>query len=197
MDCSPPGSSVHGILQARILEWVAISYFCRQLRQWLFKRYGFPFQLHGLIVCLQINYLPSLGPRFHQSIEEAERPWRFFKIPTGGCSFSLIHACCMLSHFNSVQFSSVAQSCLTPWTAASQFMTSPWPTPRACSNSCPSSWMGAIQASHSLSSYSPAFHLSRHQGLFKWVSSSHQMTKVLELQIQHQSFQWIFRTDFL
>ena len=26
MDCSPPGSSVHGILQARILEWVAISY---------------------------------------------------------------------------------------------------------------------------------------------------------------------------
>ena len=35
------------------------------------------------------------------------------------------------------------------------------------------------------------------QGLFQWVSSSHQVAKVLELQLQHQSFQWIFRTDFL
>ena len=34
-------------------------------------------------------------------------------------------------------------------------------------------------------------------GLFQWVSSSHQVAKVLEFQIQHQSFQWIFRTDFL
>ena len=43
----------------------------------------------------------------------------------------------------------------------------------------------------------PAFSLSKHQGLFKWVSSSHQVAKVLEFQLQHQSFQWIFRTDFL
>ena len=55
-----------------------------------------------------------------------------------------------------------------------------------------------IQPSHLLSSPSPpAFTLSQHQGLFKWVSSSHQVTKGLELQLQHQSFQWIFRTDFL
>ena len=40
-----------------------------------------------------------------------------------------------------------------------------------------------------------AFNLSQHQGLFQWVSSSHQVAKVLEL--QHQSFQWIFRADFL
>ena len=54
----------------------------------------------------------------------------------------------------------------------------------------------AIQPSHALSSPSPpAFNLSQHQGLFKWVSSSHQVAKVLEF--QHQSFQWIFRTDFL
>ena len=33
--------------------------------------------------------------------------------------------------------------------------------------------------------------------LFQWVSSSHQVAKLLELQLQHQSFQWIFRTDFL
>ena len=39
----------------------------------------------------------------------------------------------------------------------------------------------------------PAFNLSQHQGLFPWVKSSHQVAKVLELQLQHQSFQWIFR----
>ena len=56
----------------------------------------------------------------------------------------------------------------------------------------------ATQSSHPLSSPSPsAFNLSQHQGLFKWVNSSHQVAKVLEFQLQHQSFQWIFRTDFL
>ena len=61
-------------------------------------------------------------------------------------------------------------------------------SPRACSNSCPQSRC-AIQPSHPLSSPSPpALNLSQHQGLFQWVSSSHQVVKVLELQLQHQSF---------
>ena len=55
----------------------------------------------------------------------------------------------------------------------------------------------AIQPSHPLSSPSPAFNLSLHQGLFQWASSLNQVAKVLEFQLQHQSFQWIFRTDFL
>ena len=55
----------------------------------------------------------------------------------------------------------------------------------------------AIQPSHPLSSPSPpAFSLSQNQGLFQWVSSSHQVAKVLEFQLQHQSFQWIFRIDW-
>ena len=60
-------------------------------------------------------------------------------------------------------------------------------------------WVGdAIQPSHPLSSPSPpTFNLSQHQGLFQWVSSSHQVAKVLEFQLQHQSFQWICRTDIL
>ena len=60
-------------------------------------------------------------------------------------------------------------------------------------------WIGdIIQPSYHLSSPSPpSFNLSQHQGLFKWVSSSHQVAKVLEVQLQHQSFQRIFRTDFL
>ena len=56
----------------------------------------------------------------------------------------------------------------------------------------------AIQTSRLLwSSSPPAFHLSHCQGLLRWVSSSHQVAKVLELQLQHQSFWWIFRTALL
>ena len=59
-------------------------------------------------------------------------------------------------------------------------------------------WVGdAIQPSHPLSSPSPTFNHSQHQGLFQWVSSSHQVAKVLELQLQHLSFQWTFKIDFL
>ena len=60
-------------------------------------------------------------------------------------------------------------------------------------------WVGdAIQPFHPLSSpSSPAFNLFQHQGLFKWVSSLHQVAKVLEFQLQHKSFQWISRTDLL
>ena len=55
----------------------------------------------------------------------------------------------------------------------------------------------AIQPSHPLSSPSPVFNLSQHQGLFQWVSSLHQVVKGLELQLKHQFFQWILKTDFL
>ena len=56
----------------------------------------------------------------------------------------------------------------------------------------------AIQPSHPLSSPSPStFNLSQFQGLFQRVSSSHHVAKLLEFQLQHQSFQWIFRTHFL
>ena len=48
----------------------------------------------------------------------------------------------------------------------------------------------AIQPSHPLLSPSPAFYLSQHQDLLKWISSSYQVAKVLEFQLQHQSFQW-------
>ena len=43
----------------------------------------------------------------------------------------------------------------------------------------------------------PAFNLSQHQGLFQWAGSWQQVAKVLELQLHHQSSQWIFRVDFL
>ena len=56
----------------------------------------------------------------------------------------------------------------------------------------------AIQPSHPLSShFPPTLDLSQHQGLFRWISSLHQVAKVLEFQLQHQSFQWTPRSDLL
>ena len=70
---------------------------------------------------------------------------------------------------------------------------SPW----IFSNSCPSSQC-AIQPFHLLSPPSSlAFNLSQHRGLFQWVNSLHQVAKILELQLQHQPFQWILRVNLV
>ena len=155
MHCSPLGSCVHGILQARILEWVAISFSRGSSRP--------RDQTH--ISCLADAFFTAEPPG---------KP--------------------------SVQFSLVAQSCPTLC------------NPMDCSTpGLPVHHQlleftqthvhrvgDAIEPSHPLSSPSPpAFNLSQHQGLFQWVSSSHQMVKVLEFQLQHQSFQQTPRTDLL
>ena len=109
---------------------------------------------------------------------------------TGSCSDGLGYA----------QFSSVTQSCLTLCDPMDSHKTS-FPVhhqfPELAQTHVP--WVSdAIQPSYPLSSPSPlAFNLSQHQGLFQWVSSSHEVAKVVEFQLQHQSFQWIFRTGFL
>ena len=100
----------------------------------------------------------------------------------------------------SVQFSSVAQSCLTlcdPMNCSTPGLPVHHQLPEFTQTHV--HWVGdAIQPSHPLASPSPpALNLSQHQGLFKWVSSSYQVVKVLEFQLQHQSFQWTPRTDLL
>ena len=104
------------------------------------------------------------------------------------------------SDLSSVQFSSVAQSCLTlcdPMDHSTPGLPVHHQFPEFTQTHV--HWVGdAIQPSHPLSSPSPpAFNLSQHQGLFQWVSSSHQVAKVLKFQLQHQSFQWTLRTDLL
>ena len=101
-----------------------------------------------------------------------------------------------------IPFSSVTQSCLTlgdPVDCSTPGLPVHYQLPELTQTHV--HWVSdAIQPSHPLLSPSlPAFNLSQHQGLLKWVSSSHQVAKVLEFQfqLQHQSFQWIFRTDFL
>ena len=97
------------------------------------------------------------------------------------------------------QFSSVAQLCLTLCNPI-DCSTSGFSVHHQLSEFTQTHvhWVSdAVQPSHLLSSPSPpAFNLSQHQGI-QWVSSSHQVAKVLEFQLQHQSFQCIFRTDFL
>ena len=92
----------------------------------------------------------------------------------------------------SVQFSSAAQSCLI-LCSPMHCSTSGFPVHHQLLEFVQTHihQVGdAIQPSQPLTSPSPsAFNLSQHQGIFKWVSSLHQVAKVLELQLQHQSFQ--------
>ena len=98
--------------------------------------------------------------------------------------------------FSSVQLLSRVRRFVTPWTAA-----------RQASLSIANSW--SLLKLMSIESVMPSNHLilccpllllppnpSQHQSLFQWVSSSHQVAKVLELQLQHQSFQWIVSFQF-
>ena len=101
-----------------------------------------------------------------------------------------------MSH--SVQFSrSVMSDSLQPQGPQHTRPPCPSPTPGAHPNYV-HRVDDAIQPSHPLSSPSPpAPNPSQHQGLFQWVNSSHEVAKVLEFQLQHQSFQWTPRTDLL
>ena len=105
--------------------------------------------------------------------------------------------CFHSSSVSSVQLFSCVQLLATPWTAACQAFPVHHQLPELAQTHV--HWVGdAIEPSHPLSSPAPpAFNLSQHQSLFKWVTSLHQVAKVLELPLQYQSFQWIFRTDFL
>ena len=104
------------------------------------------------------------------------------------------------SLITTIQFSSVTQSCITLCNPREHSMPG-FPVHHQLLGFTQNHvhWLSdAIQSSHPLSSPSPpTFNLSQHQGLFKWVSSWHEVAKVLEFQLQHQSLQWIFRTDLL
>ena len=118
---------------------------------------------------------------WHTVEDNVWHPSKGTKLGTGWC-------------FSSVQLLSHVWLIACPWTAAHQASLS-------ITNS------QSLLKLMSIESVMPSSHLilcclllllpnlSQHQGLFQWVSSSHQVAKVLEL--QYQSFQWIFRTDLL
>jgi len=162
MDCSLPAPLSMGILQARILEWVAMpsSRGSSQHRYW--------------------TQVSCIADRFSTI-------WATRETHTHSVQFS-----------HSIQFShSVVSDSLWPHGLKHARPPCLSPAPRVCSNSCPLRWWCHLQSHPLLSLSPPTFNLSEHQGLFQWVSSSYQVAKVLEFQLQPQSFQWIFCTDFL
>ena len=111
---------------------------------------------------------------------------------------------CFLRKYNSqscflVQFNSVAHLCPTlcdPMNCSTPGLSVHHQLPEFTQTHV--HWVGVvIQPSVSSSPSPPTFNLSQHQGLFRWVSSSHQLAKVLEFPLQHQSLEWIFRTYLL
>ena len=115
--------------------------------------------------------------------------------------FSLQFCQCLLHIFRHSMFSSVAQSCPTLWDPMNRSMPG-LPVHHQLpefTQTYVHQVSDAIQPSHPLLSPSlPAPNPSQHhQGLFQWVNSSNQVAKVLEFQLQHQSFQWTSRTDLL
>ena len=184
--CDPMDYTVHGNLQARMLEWVV-----------------FPFS-KGSSPPRDWTQVSRIVGEFFTSWATRET-WKYWSRQPIRSPADLPHpgiepgSSALQSRF-SVQFSSVAQSCPTLW------------DPMVCSmwgfrvlhyllesTQTHVHWVSdAIQPSHPLLSPSPPdLNLSQHQGLFQWVGSLHQVAKVLELQLQHLSFQWIVRIDFL
>ena len=90
----------------------------------------------------------------------------------------------------------MSKSLRSHWLQHTRLLCAPL-SPRVCSDSCPLSGWYYLTISFSAIPSPFALDLSHHQGLFQRVSSSHQVAKILVFQLQHQSFQWIFRIDFL
>ena len=99
---------------------------------------------------------------------------------------------------NSIQFSySAVKNSLRPHEPQHARPPCPSPTPGVHSNSYPLSWWCHLAISSSVVPAPPALNLPQHQGLFKWISSSHQVAKILVFQLQQLSFHWTPRTDLL
>ena len=144
----------------------------------------------GLVI--QILYLTSSACNLYEILQVTEVIFLSETKENKAYILKLIHNI-ILSLFSSVQFShSVMSDSLRPHEPQHARPLWPSPTPRVHSNSCPSSWWCHLILCHPLLLLPP--NPSQHQGLFQWVNSLHDMAKVLEFQLQHQSFQWTART---
>ena len=140
------------ILQARILEWVAIS----------FSRGSSQPRDQTLVSCIAGRFFTI---------------WAIREANQNDCYCSVVKLCPTLCDPHGLQHARLPVLHYLPKFAQTHVH-----------------WVGdAFQPSHPLPSSSLAFNLAQHQGLFQWVGSSHQVTKISELQIHHQSFQWIVR----
>ena len=254
INCSSPGSSVHGITQARILEWADISFSRRSsaprgqtcvscIGRWILHRWATSGCYVASIVSdsfvtpwtaarqtpLSMGFsrqeyrsglpFPPLGsspPRDGNHLLSLLR-WRAGSLPQVSPEkrtsiFKCLHINAYVSSFTRAPH---WKQLINLWHVNTMEYGVSWVSsadPTDCSMPGPPvhhqnpdftqthvHWVGdAIQPSHPLLFLSPpALNLSQCQGLFKWVSSLHQVAKVLELQLQHQFYQWTIRTDFI
>ena len=120
-----------------------------------------------------------------------------FKVISDRVKITTLDCFCHSNYFTlllcSFQFScSVVSGSLWPHGLQHARLPCPSSTPRACSNSCPlSQW---CHSTISVVPFSSCLQSFPESGSFQWVSSSCQVADVLQFQLQHQSFQWIFRT---
>ena len=149
---------------------------------------------HYLWTLIGMQIICILDPLNHRAKGWDWKNVNFKILGNSDISWNLKNSDKYRSFVYTVQFSrSVMYNSLRPCRPQHARLPCPSPTPRACSVSC---WLSRWCHPTILSSVVPfsSCLLSKHQGLFQWVSSSHQVAKILEL--QHQFFQWIFRTDF-
>ena len=182
MDYSLPGYSINGIFQAIVLEWVTISSSSRgsfwpRNQTWV-----------SCVSCVAGGFFTTW------TIREAYTQYGNVKIAY--CALECLKPI-WAAEIWEIEFSSLSQSCPTLQPHELKHARPRHQLPEFTQTHV--RWVSdAIQPSHPLSSPSPpALNISQFQGLFKWVSSSYQVTKRLEFQLQHQSFQWTPRTDLL
>ena len=187
IDGSPRGSPVPGILQARTLEWVAISF--SNAWKWKVK----------VKLLSRVRFLATPWTAAYQAPPSMgfsrQEYWSGLPLPSPLlclASSKKLPACKKTRNwYSSVQLSSVAQSCPT----LCDLLNRSTPGLPVYDHLLEFTQThvhrvgDAIQPSHSLSSPCTAPNPSQHQGLFQWVNSLHEVPKVLEFQLQHQSFQ--------
>ena len=122
------------------------------------------------ILLVNVNWYSHYGEKYGGSLKT--KNW---------ATISSVHALSCVRLCNPMNASLLCLS-ISPWDCLNSCSLSQWCHPAFPSSVAPSPI---------------ALNFPQHQSLFQWVSFSHQVAKLLELQLQHQSFQWIFRTDIL
>ena len=169
-------ASFHGIVMGRI--WKSQSYGRREINKKVkISSFWSPFSL-DVFLCQCVSLDHSVFPD-----SNLKYFWlKFSKLP-------------LPFYVSAVIVQPLSPSLCNPWTIVTRFLCSPV-YPIICSDLCPLDLL--YNHLKTLASTSPfAFNLAQHQGLFQGVNSLHQVAKLLESHLQHQSFQWIFRVDFL
>ena len=193
MDYSLPVSIGHGIFQAKILEWVAIS-FSRgsswpRGRTWVSCIAGRFFTVWATREAQTTLHFSET--QLQNSSYNSSATFNSNMTQSSESDYSPLVASLLLLFSHSIVSDSL-------WPHELWYTRLPCPllSPRVCSKSCSLSWWCHSTIYHPLPPPSPfTFNLSQRQGLFQWVECLHQVAKVLELRLQdqHQSFQCIFR----